>query len=130
MAARPSTLIVVRSSPRLLSLLAALALFAAACGGGDTDTEAATESSASTDDSSDTAADSDEADDTDGADTDAGDDADAGSDAEATTESDAGSDADAASWPHTFVADQIGGGQLDANDLAGQDLVLWFWAPW
>ena len=36
----------------------------------------------------------------------------------------------ARSWPHTFVAGMIGGGQLDDADLAGQDVVLWFWAPW
>ena len=39
-------------------------------------------------------------------------------------------DAGTASWPHTFVADEIGGGQIDATDLAGQDVILWFWAPW
>lgn len=39
-------------------------------------------------------------------------------------------EADDAAWPHDFVEDLIGGGQLDANDLAGQDIVLWFWAPW
>lgn len=24
----------------------------------------------------------------------------------------------------------VGGAQLDTNDLAGQDVVVWFWAPW
>jgi len=33
-------------------------------------------------------------------------------------------------WPHSFGGSLIGGGQIDANDLAGSDLVLWFWAPW
>ncbi len=33
-------------------------------------------------------------------------------------------------WPHTFVVDQIDGATFDAGDYAGQDLVLWFWAPW
>ena len=36
----------------------------------------------------------------------------------------------AADRPHDFVADLVGGGQIDANDLAGRDVVLWFWAPW
>ncbi len=29
-----------------------------------------------------------------------------------------------------LVADTVAGAQLDTNDLAGQDLVVWFWAPW
>ena len=33
-------------------------------------------------------------------------------------------------WPHDFSADLIGGGIFDAGDYEGQDLVLWFWAPW
>ena len=33
-------------------------------------------------------------------------------------------------WPHDFVEDTIGGGFIDANDLEGQDVILWFWAPW
>jgi thiol-disulfide isomerase/thioredoxin len=30
----------------------------------------------------------------------------------------------------TFVADQLGGGELDLASLDGEDTVLWFWAPW
>ena len=30
----------------------------------------------------------------------------------------------------TLVADTVAGAQLDTNDLAGQDVVVWFWAPW
>ena len=33
-------------------------------------------------------------------------------------------------WPHGFVEDTIGGGLIDANDLEGNDVILWFWAPW
>lgn len=29
-----------------------------------------------------------------------------------------------------FTADLVGGGQLEGGDLAGGDVVLWFWAPW
>ena len=29
-----------------------------------------------------------------------------------------------------FTADLVGGGQLSGGDLAGRDVVLWFWAPW
>ena len=36
----------------------------------------------------------------------------------------------AAEWPYTFVVDQLDGSTFDAGDYAGQDLVLWFWAPW
>lgn len=36
----------------------------------------------------------------------------------------------AAAWPHDFTAELIGGGTIDAGDYEGQDLVLWFWAPW
>lgn len=27
-------------------------------------------------------------------------------------------------------AELVGGGQLSGGDLAGRDVVLWFWAPW
>jgi len=33
-------------------------------------------------------------------------------------------------WPHEFQAPLIGGGTIDTGDYVGQDLVLWFWAPW
>ena len=33
-------------------------------------------------------------------------------------------------WPHDFVEDTIGGGLIDASDLEGHDVILWFWAPW
>ena len=36
----------------------------------------------------------------------------------------------AAEWPHDFVEDTIGGGLIDANDREGNDVILWFWAPW
>ena len=29
-----------------------------------------------------------------------------------------------------WSVDRIGGGQIDGGDLAGRDIVLWFWAPW
>lgn len=29
-----------------------------------------------------------------------------------------------------WTADRLGGGQIDGGDLAGRDVVLWFWAPW
>lgn len=38
-------------------------------------------------------------------------------------------DAGGAGLPQ-LVADTVGGAQLDTNDLAGQDVVVWFWAPW
>ena len=46
-----------------------------------------------------------------------------------TGDSDAGDDL-AINWDHDWTGDLIGGGQIDANSLAGQDIVLWFWAPW
>ena len=30
----------------------------------------------------------------------------------------------------TLVADTVGGAQIDTNSLEGQDVVVWFWAPW
>jgi hypothetical protein len=39
-------------------------------------------------------------------------------------------EATTAEWPYTFVVDQLDGSTFDAGDYAGQDLVLWFWAPW
>ncbi|MFP5321847.1 MAG: hypothetical protein ACLGIC_08355 [Acidimicrobiia bacterium] len=32
--------------------------------------------------------------------------------------------------PLDFVAPDVRGGQVTGADLAGQDLVIWFWAPW
>ncbi len=29
-----------------------------------------------------------------------------------------------------LVSDTVRGAQIDTNDLAGQDVVVWFWAPW
>ena len=40
------------------------------------------------------------------------------------------SDSVAVSWPHDWTEDRVGGGLFDAGDYEGQDLVLWFWAPW
>ncbi|MEM9561536.1 MAG: hypothetical protein AAGA93_02895 [Actinomycetota bacterium] len=60
-----------------------------------------------------------------------------GSDAD--TASEAGADAgsgDAANGPviddATFSGEAatVSGGTFELGDLAGQDLVLWFWAPW
>ena len=39
-------------------------------------------------------------------------------------------DAGGGSGLPTLVADTVGGPQIDTNDLAGQDVVVWFWAPW
>lgn len=36
----------------------------------------------------------------------------------------------AAAQPARFVAETSAGGQLDLGELAGQDVLLWFWAPW
>ena len=30
----------------------------------------------------------------------------------------------------TLVADTVDGAQIDTNSLEGQDVVVWFWAPW
>ncbi len=29
-----------------------------------------------------------------------------------------------------LIGDTVRGAQIDTNDLAGQDVVVWFWAPW
>ena len=43
-------------------------------------------------------------------------------------------DADGASAapgaPEAFTAAQLGGGELSSASFAGEDTVLWFWAPW
>jgi len=36
----------------------------------------------------------------------------------------------ATEWSHDFVEDTVSGGLIDANDLEGNDVILWFWAPW
>lgn len=50
----------------------------------------------------------------------------------ASSDGTAGDDApsDSAAWPHDFSAPLLGGGTFEAGDYEGQDLVLWFWAPW
>ena len=40
------------------------------------------------------------------------------------------SDSVEVAWSHDWTEKTVGGGQFDAGDYAGQDLVLWFWAPW
>jgi hypothetical protein len=32
--------------------------------------------------------------------------------------------------PLAFTARQLGGGSIDASDLAGGHVVLWLWTPW
>lgn len=56
------------------------------------------------------------------------------------TESDAAGDAapvasaqadlPAGDWPLTYDGPTVLGAQFEPGDYAGQDLVLWFWAPW
>jgi hypothetical protein len=29
-----------------------------------------------------------------------------------------------------FQAPKLGGGTVDGSDFAGQDVAMWFWAPW
>jgi hypothetical protein len=29
-----------------------------------------------------------------------------------------------------WSVDRLGGGQISGGDLAGRNVVLWFWAPW
>jgi len=29
-----------------------------------------------------------------------------------------------------FAAPKLGGGTIQGSDYAGQDLAIWFWAPW
>lgn len=43
-----------------------------------------------------------------------------------------GDDGDVASStePLDFVAPDVRGGQVVGAELAGKDLVIWFWAPW
>lgn len=33
-------------------------------------------------------------------------------------------------FPYAFSSRTLDGGMIDAGDFEGQDLVLWFWAPW
>lgn len=41
-------------------------------------------------------------------------------------------DNDAAAAPGLpqLIGDTVAGAQFDTNDLAGQDIAVWFWAPW
>ncbi len=49
------------------------------------------------------------------------------SDSSAPSTSDTDTDTE---WPYQFVIDAVDGSTIDTGDYAGQDLVLWFWAPW
>lgn len=65
----------------------------------------------------------------------AGDGGDAGTvatDAAGSADSDPQGDADAAAVPEAlrFTATTVDGGTFEGADYAGQDLMLWFWAPW
>jgi len=57
-----------------------------------------------------------------------------GSGAETTTAADAPAATESATEAQTglpqLVGDTVAGAQLDTNDLQGQDVVVWFWAPW
>ena len=114
-----------------------MALFAVACG--DDDSATATDpgsSDASGDDDpgSDAAPDdgdaSDDADDGGGASGDGGGSAGPGDEATTGGGDTGGGGDDGVDWPHDFVAETVSGSMIDAGDFAGQDLVLWFWAPW
>lgn len=117
----------VTFSLRPLALALALALFGAACAGASDTTDTGSDAGAAG--ATDSGADS--SDDTGSSAVD-----DEPADAPATDGTDAappaaeGDDEMAATWEHDWTGDLIGGGQLDANSLVGQDLVLWFWAPW
>lgn len=56
--------------------------------------------------------------------------------ASSSTAATGGSDAAPASAPGVsvpqleFTAAAVGGGQVVGSELAGKDLVVWFWAPW
>lgn len=103
-------------------MLTTVALFGAACGGSATMTDTATP--VTDDDATAASASSSEDDAADGAD-DSSDDAIAAEPAPEPPGDDT-----ALSWDHDWTGELLGGGQFDANDLAGQDVVLWFWAPW
>lgn len=107
----------VTFSLRAAVLALVIALVGAACSGGSDSTDTAASGGADTPTADQPADD--------------GDAADAPADDTASGSGSDASDADTAvSWEHDWTGALIGGGQLDANDLAGQDVVLWFWAPW
>ena len=91
---------------KFIALIAALALFAVACGGGDSESsETNTAPGVSSNDTDGTTPPSDDA-------------AETNEPAEV-------------ELPRQFFATSTAdGGQIDLGDLDGQDIVLWFWAPW
>ena len=40
------------------------------------------------------------------------------------------SDTAGVDWPLSYDGETVAGSQFNSGDYAGQDLVLWFWAPW
>ena len=44
--------------------------------------------------------------------------------------SSAGASAGAVPAALDWSVERLGGGQIEGGDLAGRDVVLWFWAPW
>ena len=113
----------VTFSLRALALALVFAVFGAACSGSSgTDTAAPEPAGPSADDTA-ASSNSDSAPDDAAAST--GD-----ATAPSTDSGNDGADDLAIDWDHDWTGDLIGGGQFDANSLAGQDIVLWFWAPW
>ncbi len=100
----------VTNALRALALILAVGLGGAACGGPSTTGGVALSTTATSSGQTDSS--SDKAD-----------------DATAPTAT-SGADATTVAWDHNWAGDLIGGGQIDANSLVGQDVVLWFWAPW
>ncbi len=102
---------------RILPCLFAVALFGAACGGDPSSETSAESTDASESDSSTDATSTGETD------------AVPAAEGQAPAD-DPASDGAGVDWPLSFSGELVDGSQFDSGDYAGQDLVLWFWAPW
>lgn len=109
-------------SRRLLTLLGALALLAAACGG---DATTALDVSSATDEAADVSqpAEPVEVAEAEPVPT-------AAVEASAEAEPEPAADESAAAPAEGRLVNTVGGGQLDLGSIDGQDTILWFWAPW
>ena len=108
------------SVKRILPCLFAVALLGAACGGDSPNENGAASSAEGSDASSTSDGDANASSGTDEAPTDEGQEPTAGP----------ASDGAGGDWPLSFSGELVDGSQFDSGDYAGQDLVLWFWAPW
>jgi hypothetical protein len=110
---------------RILPWFLTVALLGAACGNDSSSGASEAFTDVSTDDSSSTVDNL-----TPGTDSDPETDSDMTAETEESTNDPSASETSGIDWPLSYDGATVSGSQFNSGDYAGQDLVLWFWAPW